>query len=37
MADGQIPNTMRALVKARPSAGAELRDVPVPVPATASS
>jgi len=32
MADGQIPNTMRALVKARPSAGAELRDVPVPVP-----
>ena len=32
MADGQIPDTMRALVKASPSAGAELRDMPVPVP-----
>ena len=32
MADGQIPSTMRALVKAQPAAGAELRDVPVPVP-----
>jgi threonine 3-dehydrogenase len=32
MAEGQIPDTMRALVKASPSAGAELRDVPVPVP-----
>ena len=30
MADGQIPSTMRALVKASPTAGAELRDVPVP-------
>lgn len=32
MADGPIPATMRALVKASPAAGAELRDVPVPVP-----
>src|SRR5664279_5765184 len=32
MSDGQIPSTMRALVKASPAAGAELRDVPVPVP-----
>jgi len=32
MADGQIPSTMRALVKASPAAGAELREVPVPVP-----
>ncbi|MFI5199574.1 MAG: L-threonine 3-dehydrogenase [Candidatus Limnocylindrales bacterium] len=32
MAEGQIPESMRALVKASPSAGAELRDVPVPVP-----
>jgi threonine 3-dehydrogenase len=32
MADGQIPSTMRALVKANPTTGAELRDVPVPVP-----
>jgi threonine 3-dehydrogenase len=32
MSDGQIPSTMRALVKASPTAGAELRDVPVPVP-----
>jgi threonine 3-dehydrogenase len=32
MPDGQIPSTMRALVKASPVAGAELRDVPVPVP-----
>jgi threonine 3-dehydrogenase len=32
MANGQIPGTMRALVKASPTAGAELRDVPVPVP-----
>src|SRR5664280_3402184 len=32
MPDGQIPSTMRALVKASPAAGAELRDVPVPVP-----
>jgi threonine 3-dehydrogenase len=32
MADGQIPGTMRALVKASPAAGAELRDVAVPVP-----
>jgi threonine 3-dehydrogenase len=32
MADGQIPATMRALVKASPAAGAELREVPVPVP-----
>jgi threonine 3-dehydrogenase len=32
MADGQIPSTMRALVKAHPAAGAELRDMPVPVP-----
>ncbi len=32
MSDGQIPSTMRALVKANPAAGAELRDVPVPVP-----
>ena len=32
MADGLIPGTMRALVKASPSAGAELREVPVPVP-----
>ena len=32
IADHQIPGTMRALVKASPSAGAELRDVPVPVP-----
>ena len=30
--DSQIPETMRALVKASPSAGAELRDVQVPVP-----
>ena len=36
MADGQIPATMRALVKASPAAGAELRDVPVPCPAMAS-
>jgi len=32
IAESQIPGTMRALVKASPSAGAELRDVPVPVP-----
>jgi threonine 3-dehydrogenase len=32
MADGQIPSTMRALVKASPAAGAELRDVAVPLP-----
>ena len=32
MSDGQIPSTMRALVKASPRAGAELREVPVPVP-----
>jgi len=32
MADGQVPSTMRALVKASPAAGAELRDVAVPVP-----
>jgi threonine 3-dehydrogenase len=32
MADGQIPSTMRALVKANPTTGAELRDVPIPVP-----
>ncbi|MGH2464379.1 MAG: L-threonine 3-dehydrogenase [Candidatus Limnocylindrales bacterium] len=32
MADGQVPATMRALVKANPASGAELRDVPVPVP-----
>jgi threonine 3-dehydrogenase len=32
MADGQVPATMRALVKASPAAGAELRDVAVPVP-----
>jgi len=32
MADGQIPATMRALVKASPAAGAELREVPVPTP-----
>ena len=32
MADGQIPGTMRALVKAKPAAGAELREVPVPAP-----
>ncbi len=32
MADGEIPSTMRALVKAQPAAGAELREAPVPVP-----
>ena len=32
MSDGQIPSTMRALVKASPTAGAELREVPVPIP-----
>jgi threonine 3-dehydrogenase len=32
MADGQIPGMMRALVKASPTAGAELRDVAVPLP-----
>ena len=32
MADSQIPGTMRALVKANPAPGAELREVPVPVP-----
>ena len=32
MSDGQIPDTMRALVKASPTAGAELREVPVPSP-----
>ncbi|MGH2511525.1 MAG: alcohol dehydrogenase catalytic domain-containing protein, partial [Candidatus Limnocylindrales bacterium] len=32
MADGQVPGTMQALVKASPRAGAELREVPVPVP-----
>ena len=32
MADGQVPGTMQALVKAKPAAGAELREVPVPVP-----
>ena len=30
--DIRIPKTMRALVKARPEAGAELREVPVPHP-----
>jgi threonine 3-dehydrogenase len=30
--DLRIPKTMRALVKARPEAGAELREVPVPRP-----
>jgi threonine 3-dehydrogenase len=30
--DLRIPRTMRALVKARPEAGAELREVPVPRP-----
>jgi threonine 3-dehydrogenase len=30
--DLRIPRTMRALVKARPEAGAELREVPVPQP-----
>jgi len=30
--DLRIPRTMRALVKARPEAGAELREVPVPHP-----
>ena len=30
--DLRIPKTMRALVKARPEAGAELREVPVPQP-----
>ena len=30
---GSIPSTMRALVKARAGAGAELREVPVPEPA----
>jgi len=29
---GTIPETMRALVKTRPEAGAELREMPVPVP-----
>jgi threonine 3-dehydrogenase len=32
MSDGLIPSTMQALVKASPAAGAELRDMPVPVP-----
>ncbi len=32
MSDGQIPDTMRALVKASPTAGAVLREVPVPSP-----
>ena len=30
--DLRIPKTMQALVKARPEAGAELREVPVPHP-----
>ena len=31
--DLRIPKTMRALLKVRPEAGAELREVPVPHPA----